>query len=498
MANKVTFSFIALDRFSGVSRKVNRSVGRMLGGIRRLKLETKQAEAITRRAAGGIAAGFGKMAAAAGAFFGLREFFTAGMRFQDALADLSAITGATGKDLQFLSDESMHLAKESKTAQAEVAGAFKLVASAKSELLKDPKALSEVTRQVLLLKNATGMELAQASTIAVTALNQFGAGADQANRFVNVLAAGSKIGASEVNEIGEALKNAGSVASGLAKTSFEETNAMLQVLAQSGQKGAEAGTGLRAVLLQMETVLDRKIRPSTIGVANTLDILRKANLDTTAMTNLFGKEQVKVGKVLVENAGKVREWTDAVTGTNIAQQQADIRLRTFSAKLRGLGIMIQGVLIKTFLRLEPTLIGLADSFGKWASSINDKDINQFVDSLKAMGEALTVIVTMGKMVAAVFKGVGTAIGEAAAQLSTFNFSSSNSTSLRDAFSVGGKLFGIFDNNEAQARAPTGAASRTDVNVNLRAPEGAVESVKSSTRGNVPGMNVGVNMAPVGG
>ena len=42
-----------------------------------------------------------------------------------------------------------------------------------------------------------------------------------------------------------------------------------------------------------------------------------------------------------------------------------------------------------------------------------------------------------------------------------------------------------------------ATSRTDVNVNMRAPEGAVESVKTSTRGNVPGMNVGVNMATTG-
>jgi TP901 family phage tail tape measure protein len=497
MANKVTFSFIALDRFTGVGRKVNRSVGRMLGGIRRLKLETKQAEAITRRAAGGISAGFGKMAAAAGAFFGLREFFTAGMRFQDALADLSAITGATGKDLQFLSDESMRLAKESKTAQAEVAGAFKLVASAKSELLKNPKALSEVTRQVLLLKNATGMDLAQATDVAVTALNQFNAKADQANRFVNVLAAGSKIGASEVAETGEALRKSG-VAANLAKVNFEEANAMIQVLAKNGLKASEAGTGLQGVLLKLENSGLAKIRPSVVGVTKALKNLRDMNLSSSKLTKLFGLESIKAGGVLINNADLVAEWTQALKGTNMAQQQAEIRLRTFSAKLRGLGIVIKGVLIKTFLRLEPTLRKLAGSFEEWASSINDKDITQFVDNLKAMGEALTVIVTMGKMVASVFKGVGTAIGEAAAQLSTFNFSASNATSFRDAFSVGGKLFGIFDNNEAPARAPTGASSRTDVNVNLRAPAGAVESVKSSTRGNVPGMNVGVNMAPAGG
>lgn len=40
-------------------------------------------------------------------------------------------------------------------------------------------------------------------------------------------------------------------------------------------------------------------------------------------------------------------------------------------------------------------------------------------------------------------------------------------------------------------------SQTDVNVNLKGPQGAVESTKTTTRGNVPGMNVGVNMAMTG-
>ena len=43
-----------------------------------------------------------------------------------------------------------------------------------------------------------------------------------------------------------------------------------------------------------------------------------------------------------------------------------------------------------------------------------------------------------------------------------------------------------------------AKSRTDVNVNLRAPAGAVGSMKARTTGNVPGMNVGVNMEEVWG
>ena len=41
---------------------------------------------------------------------------------------------------------------------------------------------------------------------------------------------------------------------------------------------------------------------------------------------------------------------------------------------------------------------------------------------------------------------------------------------------------------------TSSSSQTDVNVNLIAPEGTIESIKSRTTGSSPGLNVGVNMA----
>lgn len=73
-------------------------------------------------------------------------------------------------------------------------------------------------------------------------------------------------------------------------------------------------------------------------------------------------------------------------------------------------------------------------------------------------------------------------------------------------SVGGNISSFF--GIAQDKAETAVSnnqqliqqqsSRADVNVNLRAPEGVVESVKTARSGNVRGMNLGVNMAMAGG
>lgn len=51
--------------------------------------------------------------------------------------------------------------------------------------------------------------------------------------------------------------------------------------------------------------------------------------------------------------------------------------------------------------------------------------------------------------------------------------------------------------QLEARQTVTQRSQTDVNVNLRAPERTVESIKSRTRGRLPGLNVGVNMETVG-
>ena len=62
--------------------------------------------------------------------------------------------------------------------------------------------------------------------------------------------------------------------------------------------------------------------------------------------------------------------------------------------------------------------------------------------------------------------------------------------------VGGSLLRLLEDEEVkiQAGGELTSKSTTDVNVNLNAPRGIIESVKSSTTGSVAGLNVGVNMA----
>ena len=288
MANTVSFIIQLQDRFNRVAAKVDKSMTRLGKNAARVK---KKIASLGKsfRALGGQAKNALALIATA---FGAREFIRVGSGFQDAIADLQSITGTAGVELDFLSDASLRLAKSSKTAQDEVALAFTQIASAKSELLKDPQGLINVTEQVLLLANAAGIDVPSAVKASVGSLNQFNKGADDAARFVNVIAAGSKVGASLVGETAEALKNVGAVASQF-NLSFEETNSLIQVLAKNEIKGAEAGTGLRQVLVKLEGFMDGKFAPSVIGIEKSFEAVRDMNLSNIEVTEDFGEEALK-------------------------------------------------------------------------------------------------------------------------------------------------------------------------------------------------------------
>jgi len=64
--------------------------------------------------------------------------------------------------------------------------------------------------------------------------------------------------------------------------------------------------------------------------------------------------------------------------------------------------------------------------------------------------------------------------------------------------VGRDIASLFSFGESELEVKHGMTQRTqtDVNINLRAPEGVIESIKSRTSGNRLGLNMGVNMATI--
>jgi TP901 family phage tail tape measure protein len=352
------------------------------------------------------------------------------LEFNATISNLSALTGAVGKDLAVFRQAAIDIGGSTSLSASQAAEAMKLIGSASPELLKSAESLKSVTQQAVKLAEAAGSTLPEAAAALTGALNQFQLGADQAGRVINVLAAGAKEGASEINDTVEAMRNAGVVAA-QAGVNFEQFNGAVQALAQGQIKGAEAGTGLRNILTILNTQAKSELKPSIVGLSTALANLEKAGLDDTQMVKLFGRENITTAKVLLQFRGTMDTVTKSITGTSEAYKQAAINqdnlkgdVAQLSSAFETLQIAIGDLSDSTLRDLTKQLTEVIGSFGA------NKDVIK--DTLEAAGVAalsFAAIITgrvvaglvgyasaQAKAVAATVTGIASAREAAAANL----------------------------------------------------------------------------------
>jgi TP901 family phage tail tape measure protein len=306
--------------------------------------------------------------------------------FTKSISELSAITGATGKDLQFYEEQAALIGKTTTLSASQAADAFKLIASAKPDLLANKEALAAVTKEAVKLAEAAGIGLADAASTVGVSLNQFGAGAEEASRFVNVLAAGAKEGSSSITDTAQAMKNAG-VAANLAGLSFEEANVGVQLLAKGGLFAAEAGTGFRQVLLKLENEADDRFKPSMVGLAGALENLAAENMSLTELTGLFGAEAMKSAAIMINGAHDARKLERAITGTSTATEMAQTNFDNMTGDLLSLNSANEGLAITMGKMLEPIIRKVIQATTEFS-----RKVDAFVRSEKftTMVKALTI------------------------------------------------------------------------------------------------------------
>lgn len=320
MSNLGTITY-TIDVRTGNLVSSTRDADRSLNDVRDSMDRTDQS---SRQLGGGLSKLAGAIAGVLSVTALINEFRKAinvTMEFNATISNLSALTGAVGKDLEVFRQAAIDIGGATSLSATQAAEAMKLIGSASPELLKSAESLREVTQQAVTLAEAAGSTMPEAADAITGALNQFQLGADQAARVINVLAAGAKEGASEINDTVAAMKNAGVVAA-QAGLNFEQFNGAIQALAQGQIKGAEAGTGLRNVLTILNTQMKAELRPSVVGLSTALANLEKAGMNDTEMVKLFGRENITVAKVMLQFRGTMDDVTGAITGTSEAYKQA--------------------------------------------------------------------------------------------------------------------------------------------------------------------------------
>lgn len=279
---------------------------------------------------------------------------------ESSQAELKALTGLDDSSIQWLTEQAERLSTamdESglriRQSSDEILQAYMLIGSKKPELLKDKEALNAVTIEAMRLAAAAKIDLKDAVTATTVSLNMYGESADQAARYVNVLAAGSKEGAADVSAQAAAIKNAGVAAAG-AGVSIEGLQGTIQMLAEKGLEAEPAGTALRKFFLVLQTGPD-ETNPKVVGLQTALENLNKKSLTAAQIQAMFGEEAFSAATILIDNADKVQQYTEAVTDTNIAMEQAAINSDTNEAKMAQYRNRIKEAGIELAERLNPSL-----------------------------------------------------------------------------------------------------------------------------------------------
>lgn len=257
------------------------------------------------------------------------------LNFEKSISQLSSLTGKTGEELEQLKNYAIELGGTTTLSASEVADAFKMIGSQQPELLKSGEALRDVTAATIMLSEAAGIELATAAQTLSTSINQFGGDSANATRFVNVLAAASQQGAGDIAFLGEAISKSGVLANAVG-TSYEELVANLEMLAQAGMDASTAGTALRSIIANLEKQSNDQYKPSVVGLTEAFHNMNEAHLTTVDYLELAGKQFFSQAMILAENADKARDLTDAITGTNTAEEQARINTDNLDGSIKSL------------------------------------------------------------------------------------------------------------------------------------------------------------------
>lgn len=277
-----------------------------------------------------------------------RNAFNIIKTFDQAMANVNAITNATKDELKQLRDIAISLGGSTKFTASEVAG----LETELGKLGFTTQQIIAATKGITMAAAATGESLQSTAMIVGSVTMAFGLNASETERVADVMAKSFSTSALDLNNFAESIKYVAPIAK-QAGVSVEETAALLGVLANNGIKGSMAGTSLRKVftdLIGTGGTLQDKIKELTKEGLNLADA--KDEVGRTAMTTLM---------ILKDNIdtipGLTKVYQDAA---GAAQEMADKQLNTVAGRIT--------ILKSTW---EGFILSIENGEGRFATSLKN-------------------------------------------------------------------------------------------------------------------------------
>lgn len=330
--------------------------------------------------------------------------------FESSMSGVKAIMGEKWDDS--LTEQAKHLGATTAWTAREVGEAMQYTAMAGW----DAKQNMEGLNGILSAASAGGIGLAEATDVMVGALAGFGEGADQAEKYADIMTATFTNTKTDMLGLGESYKYVGSLA-GTLGYDFAEVNTAIGIMGNASIDGSQAGTTLRTALLNMTgDSKEVKAAMKDLGISMTnndgtmksfsdvMHDMKKGFSGLTEEGKLFYANQI-FGKTATAGMLAIINSTDdaydslerSIKGASgAAGEAASGRLDNLNGQLTLLKSAIESIAI----RIGDFVLPYLKQFVEWAQKLADKLNGMSDEQLKAVLKNIAMVASIGPMLIA--------------------------------------------------------------------------------------------------
>lgn len=315
-----------------------------------------------------------------------------GMDFQQGLANIEAVTGATSDEMKQFEKVIRDTAKSTPYSTKEISQAVEDLAKAG---LTTEQILNGALYGSLTLAAAGEIDLAEAANLAARALITFKDDNLSVAEAADILVGAANKSTTSVGEMGSSFEMV-SVVAATAGVTMKDTATALAVFAQNGMSGSDAGTSLKTMLMNLNPqtkkasdlmkqlgIINEKNKNTfydesgnlkdMAGIAQVVqDAFQGMGTEArlSAMRIIFGQDAIRGASVLYESGAEgIREMAKAMEEVK-AQEVAEKKWAT---------------LANDWKKLKNNAADLAITMSKWIIPILDKIVKKMTAFTKSLG-----------------------------------------------------------------------------------------------------------------
>ena len=282
---------------------------------------------------------------------GFENLVKAAFQMETKFADIQSITAATNEDMSKLKTTIFEVGQNSKFTVDELAEATTTLGQAGLSANE----INNVLETTSNLAMATGSSLESTVDVMTSAIAVWGLNSEEAEHLADVMVSGMNKTKATLDTFRMSVQYAGSTVAGL-NVNFEDFAAVISAAANAGLRSSVIGTGLRAVISELQAptvrlvenlsklgITQEDVDIRSIGLIQTLQNLKDSGINASNAYQIFNKRAATFYVSLLGQIDSIEELRKAFSETNVAVKAAGIQMDTASAKFTALkNRMVEG------------------------------------------------------------------------------------------------------------------------------------------------------------